>query len=125
MALIAITGPSIPAGQTDSDAVDCSAGTIVRITMPSDWSPKVNLSLSASPDGKAWFPVYGPRGEVLIPVTPNADVAMPLDLMRGIHFMKFHSGRLASRQPQVAARQFAITLETVPLGGTSGIQAFQ
>lgn len=41
MPVTVINGPVIEAGQALSDAVDCSAGKVVRITTPAEWTPAI------------------------------------------------------------------------------------
>jgi hypothetical protein len=50
MPLQVLNGPFIRAGQSLSEGLDCSAGEIVRITMPGDWTPAA-LSFQFSTDG--------------------------------------------------------------------------
>jgi len=46
MPLQVINGPFIARGEALSGAVDCSAGELVRLTMPGNWTPAV-LTLAA------------------------------------------------------------------------------
>ena len=45
-----LEGPKIEAGESLSDGVDCSAGQLVRITMPYTWTP-APITFQFSTDG--------------------------------------------------------------------------
>jgi hypothetical protein len=111
MALQIINGPKILAGETLSNAVDTSPGTLVRITMPFNWTP-ANLSFQISSDGQFFNDLFDIHGdEVVIEVVPDTGVVIPIDWMRGVGFIKFRSGRRGHQVPQEADREFSVALE--------------
>jgi hypothetical protein len=112
MALNWINGPIIQAGESLSEGVDVSGGTLLRITMPKEWTD-ADLSFQVSTDGDAYNDLYTyQEGEVCIPVTAGSAILLPTNLMRGIGWIKFRSGRASNPKPQPEQRNFAITVET-------------
>ena len=47
MALTIVDGPTIPQNESLSDGVDCTAGTIVRITVPKEFTT-ANMTFQSS-----------------------------------------------------------------------------
>lgn len=112
MPLTWINGPIIAAGESLSEGLDVSGGTLVRITMPKVWTDAV-LSFQISTDGDAYNDLYSyQHGEVAVPVTAGSALLLPPDLMRGIGFIKFRSGPSGNPRPQPEQRNFAVTIET-------------
>ena len=62
MALTIVDGPTITANESLSDGVDCSAGTIVRITVPQEFTP-ANLTFQVSSDGNFYNDLFDSKGE--------------------------------------------------------------
>ena len=50
MAIQVLNGPTIAAGDSLSDGLDCSGGKIVKITMPADWT-FADITFQTSSDG--------------------------------------------------------------------------
>ena len=111
MPITIINGPIIPAGQSLSDGVDCSAGKLVRITTPADWTP-ANLSFQISSDGLGFNDLYKGGSEVIVPCGPNRGIVIIPENWPGTVHLKFRSGRSAYPVPQVAQREFAVAIET-------------
>ena len=114
MALQVLNGPIIPAGQSLSDGIDCTAGAIVRITMPAAWTP-ANISFAISSDGGFYNDLVGIDGkEVIIPVVPGTAVVLAsfTEYLRAIAFLKLRSGSRFYPVVQPAQRDFAIAIET-------------
>jgi hypothetical protein len=112
MPLTIINGPVIAAGESLSDAIDCSAGTIVRITMPADWS-KASLTFEISSDGQGYNQLISASGsEVRVAVVPGAAVIVPSDIANASAFIKFRSGSKQAPVPQPLSREFAVALRT-------------
>lgn len=123
MALTLIAGPVIAAGESLSAAVDCSAGAILRLTMPQAWTA-ANLTFQISADGVTYADAYTVDGrEALIPVVAGSTIvvataenlpgtrSLPPDL-RGATWLKLRSGPASHPVPQMAQRIFQITLQT-------------
>ena len=118
MAVTIVNGPTIAAGEALSDAVDCSAGRILRITTPAEWNPPENLSFQVSSDGVFFNDVYTLEGrEVVIPCRASRSIFVQEastgigPQFAGVH-LKFRSGTAAAPVPQLAQRVFAIAIET-------------
>lgn len=112
MALTWLNGPIIRAGESLSEGLDVSAGTLVRITMPKQWTD-ADLTFQISTDGDAYNDLYSyHEGEVRVPVTAGSALLLPPDLMRGVGWTKFRSGSADSPREQPEQRNFAVTVET-------------
>jgi hypothetical protein len=112
MPLTIINGPFIQAGETLSDVVDCSAGKLVRITMPGAWS-SARLTFEISSDGILYNQLIYPSGnEVRVAVVPGATVIVPTDMANALAFIKFRSGSKQAPVPQAELREFAVALQT-------------
>jgi hypothetical protein len=112
MPLSVLNGPIIQAGESLSDAVDCSGGDAVRLTMPADWSGG-NLTFAISTDGNGFNDLYDLEGnEITMKVTPGAAVRIGHDWATFWNFIKFRSGTRSHPVIQTEQRDFAITLRT-------------
>jgi hypothetical protein len=112
MTLAIVDGPTIPQGESLSDGVDCSAGTIVRITVPQEFTD-ANLTFQVSTDGNLYNDLFNSDGEE-ITIAPEPDCAVIVSEVwtRSIAFIKLRSG---SRDHPVAQREtckFAIAIDT-------------
>jgi hypothetical protein len=110
--LTTLNGPIIAAGQSLSDALDCTAGTILRIRMPPNWTAGANLSFQTSSDGVNFGDLYDINGhEIQIPVVPGAHVSMSTlaDHFNYI-FLKLRSGSCQVPVVQDADRAFGVVL---------------
>jgi hypothetical protein len=108
-----IEGPKILTGESLSDGVDCTAGQLVRITMPYTWT-NAPLTFQFSTDGVFFNDMFGLDGfEVKIDaVTANSGVIIPEFIGRAIAHLKIRSGRRDSPVPQAEDRTFAVTILT-------------
>lgn len=106
-----LNGPFIQAGESLSDAVDCSAGQLVRITMPTEWTD-APLTFQFSTDGVFFNDMFGLDGyEVTVKhVVEGSGVIIPGDIGRAIVHIKFRSGTRGNPIPQEADRAFAVTV---------------
>ena len=123
MALQLIAGPIIAAGESLSAAVDCSAGTIVRLMMPQAWTA-ANLTFQVSADNVTYADAYTVDGrEAMIPVVAGSTIviamadALPaaraeVPDLRGATWLKLRSGPASHPVPQMTERTFQITLQT-------------
>jgi len=107
-----LNGPTIKAGESLSDAVDCSGGELCRITMPSDWSPNASLTFEFSTDGVFFNELYQLDGYAVTieTVVPGAGVIIPSEIGRAIAFIKFRSGTPGNPVEQDEDRVFAVTI---------------
>ena|ERR1700748_1423192 len=114
MTLEIVDGPTIAAGESLSDGVDCSAGTIVRLTVPLEFTP-ANLTFQVSSDGNFYNDLFDSKGEEITCVAkPTAGVIISEHWARSIAFIKL---RLGSRDHPVDQKQdckFAIAVQTAP-----------
>jgi hypothetical protein len=106
-----LNGPTIEKGESLSDAVDCSEGELVRITMPAEWT-EAQLTFQFSSDGVFFNELYQLDGfAVTLPVVvPGAGVIVPHDIARAINFIKFRSGTEGNPVKQDETRNFAVTI---------------
>jgi hypothetical protein len=106
-----LNGPTIARGESLSDAVDCSAGELCRITMPPEWTD-ASLTFEFSTDGMFYNPMYGLDGYAvqIDTVVEGAGVIIPSEIGRAIAFLKFRSGTHGNPVEQEAERVFAVTI---------------
>lgn len=111
MALMIVDGPTIAAGESLSDGADCSAGQIVRITVPQEFTLS-NLTFQVSSDGNFYNDLFDSRGnEITCVARPSTGIIIAEHWARSIAFIKFRSG---SREHPVKQKQdckFAIAVE--------------
>ena len=112
MALTVLNGPTIHTGESLSDSVDCSAGDIVRITMPTEWD-NAAITFQASTDDVGYNDLYLPDGQELR-IATKAGVGILLDFTRtlAVAFLKIRSGTGDDPVVQSEQRTFAVTLKT-------------
>ena len=112
MPLTIVDGPTIAAGESLSDGADCSAGTIVRITVPQEFTPS-NLTFQVSSDGNFYNDLFTSDGdEVTIAAKPSAGIVVREAWTRSIAFIKFRSGSRSHPVEQKENCRFAIAVET-------------
>jgi hypothetical protein len=113
MLLQVLNGPFIEQGESLSDALDCTAGSIVRLTMPGAWTP-ANLTFQISSDGAMYNDLVDFQGEeVTMPVVAgSAVVVAPLsDYLKAVAFLKVRSGTRGFPIEQEDLREFAVAIE--------------
>lgn len=111
MPLQVVTDIKILEGESLSNAVDTTAGTMVRLTMPAAWDP-CNITFQISSDGNGFNDLFGTDGEeIVMQVVPGTGVVVPIDWMRGVGFIKFRSGRRDNPIAQTADREFSVAIE--------------
>src|SRR4249919_2668191 len=102
MPLAIVDGPTIKAGESLSDGADCSSGSIVRITVPQEFTP-ANLTFQVSSDGNFYNDFFSADGtEITVAAKPNTGIVIAERWTRSINFIKFRSG---SRSHPVAQRE--------------------
>lgn len=114
MPIALLDGPVIQAGESLSNALDCSSGWPVRLTMPQPtdgWTP-ANLTFQISTDGILYNDLYTWDGaEVMIACIPGAAVIIPPDYFKAAVFLKIRSGRSSDPIVQDGARTFAVAVQ--------------
>jgi hypothetical protein len=112
MPLTIVDGPTISAGESLSDGVDCSAGNIVRITVPQEFTP-ANLTFQVSTDGNFYNDMFTANGsEITIAAMGNTGIVVHEAWTRSINFIKFRSGSRSHPVVQKADCKFAIAVDT-------------
>src|ERR1700751_5811975 len=94
MALQILNGPVIQPGESLSDGLDCTGGSIVRLTIPREWSP-ANMTFQISSDGAEYNDLVGLDGkEMMISAVPGSAVVLAslAAYLRAIAFLKVRSG---------------------------------
>lgn len=112
-----IDGPTILAGESLSDDIDCTGGPLVRITMPADWTP-ANLTFQFSSAGGAagggFNDMFNQLGqEVTLPnCPPGCGIVLDVNWLHTLAFIKIRSGTRSHPVPQKATRLFAVAIQT-------------
>jgi hypothetical protein len=109
MAIQIINGPIIAAGQSISDGLDCSAGSIIKITMPGNWTT-AELTFQTSSDGVMYNDIFEQNGQEVMCTCHPGTAIIGLPLLVG--WVKFRSGTRARPVPQVELREFAVAIDT-------------
>jgi hypothetical protein len=130
MSLAVIRGAIIPAGQSLSNAVDCSGSArLARIIFPPGWTA-APLTFQLSPDGAAWSDLHhvsvpGAAYNTYEAVVPNpragSTVILPTNLGQSLAWVKVRSGTAAAPVAQEADREFMFVVE-MPDGAAAGPQ---
>jgi hypothetical protein len=115
MTLQIVDGPTIAAGQSLSDGADCSAGDIVRLTIPQEFTD-ANLTFQISTDGNFYNDLYDVKGsEVSIPAKPDCAIVIRGEIWgKAINFIKVRSGTRSHPVKQAVDCKLAIAIE-VPI----------
>jgi hypothetical protein len=118
MPLEIVDGPTIEAGESLSDGADCSAGEIVRITVPQEFT-EANLTFQVSTDGNLYNDLHDSDGdEITVTANPDTGIAIHGLWTRSIAYIKFRSGTREHPIVQREACKFAIAIET-PMGAAA------
>jgi hypothetical protein len=112
MTLQIVDGPTILAGESLSDGADCSAGDIVRFTIPQEFTD-ANLTFQISSDGNFYNDLYDARGdEVTIPAKPDSAIVIKGEIWgAAINFIKIRSGTRSHPVPQDEDCKLAIAID--------------
>jgi len=104
---------SIPAGQSISPVINCSAGKIIQINTPKNgWDP-ANITFQVSPDGVTFNDFYlAEGGEVMLGCQPNRAIAVRPQNWPAGRYLKVRSGSAAFPIVQSAAREFEFVVDT-------------
>lgn len=121
MTLQVLDGPTIAKGESLSDGIDCSAGQIVRITVPQEFT-EANLTFQVSSDGNLYNDLYDDDGdEVTVSANPDTSIVIAKSWVRSVGFLKLRSG---SREHEVKQREdckFAIAIEVAGGAAATGL----
>jgi hypothetical protein len=110
--LTIVDGPTIPAGESLSEGADCTGGSIVRITVPQEFTD-ANLTFQASSNGESYNDLYdGDQREVTLAVKPDTTVIITANWTRALGWIKLRSGTRANPVPQKVDCKFAIAVDT-------------
>jgi hypothetical protein len=117
MTIEVLDGPSINEGESLSDALDCRAGKIIKITMPVDWT-FAEITFQTSSDGIGFNDIMKPDGREVMCTVFEGTAIIGMELVTG--FLKIRSGTRDRPVVQGGRRTFAIALDTGPAvgGGT-------
>lgn len=112
MPLTIVDGPTIAAGESLSDGVDCSAGEIVRITVPQEFT-EANLTFQVSSDGNFYNDLYSDEGEeITITAQPDSGIVVGGLWVRSIAYLKLRSGTRDHPVEQEVDCKFAVAVKT-------------
>jgi hypothetical protein len=105
-----LLGPTIKAGESLSDTLDCSIGRLVRITMPLEWTT-ADITFQISSEGVNFNDVHDQQGRpvAITGVAAGSAVIMQHD-MSAVTFMRIRSGYKEYPVVQAADRQFAVAV---------------
>jgi hypothetical protein len=108
-----LDGPTIAAGQSLSDGIDCTAGEIVRITVPPQYTP-ANMTFQASSDGIFYNDLFTSGGdEITVAAKANTGIVIyDRSWVRSLAFIKIRSGTRDHPVNQQVECKFAIAIET-------------
>jgi hypothetical protein len=110
MALYESVTITIPAGGAKANAIDSSKGELVRVVMPTAWTPAV-LTFEMSVDGVNFHRLVDPKGsEVRINMKPGTTVIVPND-WRALAFIKLCSGTNDRPIAQTEQRDFVAVIK--------------
>lgn len=120
MSLTIVDGPTIPQNESLSDGADCTGGTIVRITVPQEFT-KANLTFQSSSDGNLYNDLYDASGqEITMVAKPDTTIIIAAQWARSLGWLKFRSGtRDAPVKQTKDAVKFAIAVEVLDAGAAA------
>ena len=108
MPLQILNGPIIDAGESLSAGIDCSAGPIVKVTMPGNFVGDT-ITFQTSSDGIMYNDIFQPDGtELMFRVIAGTGI-IGMRLTTG--FVKFRSGTRERPVVQPELREFAVALD--------------
>jgi len=112
MTLQIVDGPTILEGESLSDGADCTAGDIVRITIPQEFKD-ANLTFQVSTDGTLYNDLYSAAGnEITIPAKPDCAIVIRDEVWgRSINWIKIRSGTRAHPVEQDVDCKLAIAID--------------
>lgn len=109
MAIQVLNGPNIAPGESLSDALDCSGGRIIKITMPKLWT-FADITFQTSSDGVGFNDIMRPDGREVMCTVFAGTAIIGMELVTG--FLKIRSGTRDRPILQEDIRTFAIAIDT-------------
>jgi len=117
MPLQILNGPIINAGESLSAGIDCSAGPIVKITMPGNFVGDT-ITFQTSSDGIMFNDIFQPDGtELMFRVIAGTGI---IGMRLSTGFVKFRSGTRERPVVQPELREFAVALDVPAAAGGAG-----
>jgi hypothetical protein len=102
---------TIPAGQTVSNSADLSAGNMVMLLTPDDWTP-ANISFLVSEDNVKFRNLYDSNGmEIVKTMAPGRAINVDSSLTSGSMWIKLCSGSSTNPILQEEDRVFVIIVQ--------------
>jgi len=117
MAIVVLNGPNIAPGESLSDALDCSAGRIIKITMPKLWT-FADITFQTSSDGVGFNDIMKPNGQEVLCTVFAGTAIIGMDTVTG--FLKIRSGTRDRPVVQEDIRTFAIAIDTGAASAPAG-----
>jgi hypothetical protein len=100
---------TIPAGQSLSDVINITTGSINMVIMPPAWTGAY-LTLQVSIDNVIWGDVWEGTSEVIRQVFPGSAFALHPDLTQFALYVRFRSGTRDKPVPQEEDRVFQLAI---------------
>jgi hypothetical protein len=111
MSLQILDGPTIAKDESLSDGIDISAGDIVRITVPQEYTA-ANLTFQFSSDGNLYNDLFLANGEeVTVSAKANTGIVIRAEWTKYLAFIKLRSGSRDAPVKQAVDCKFAIGIE--------------
>src|SRR5262245_58328547 len=107
-----LNGPVIRAGESLSEPLDVSAGAVVRLFTPPEWTP-ANVTFQMSSDGTRYGDAIHPDGtELMMSLTPGTvlPASRLTEFLDAATWVKVRSGSRDYPIPQEAERVFQVAL---------------
>jgi len=102
---------TIPAGQSVSNSADLSAGNMVMLLTPDDWTP-ANISFLVSEDNVKFRILHDSNGmEIVKAMAPGRAINVDPGYTSGSLYVKLSSGSSLYPILQAAARDFVIIIQ--------------
>ena len=116
MPLEIVDGPTIKMGESLSDGVDCTAGTIVRITVPQEYNDgdmPHEMTFQVSSDGNLYEDMVDSNGEpIKVTARPKTAIVIQGYWVHAVGFLKIRSGTVSAPVKQTEDCKLAIALRT-------------
>ena len=108
---VTTTTVTIPAGQALSSSADLTAGNMVMLLTPADWTP-ANISFLISEDNITFRDLFDSDGhEIVKSMGPNRAINVDPSYTSGALYLKLLSGPRANPVAQEADRVFTIVIQ--------------
>jgi hypothetical protein len=102
---------TIPAGQSLSNAADLSAGSMVMLMTPVNWTA-ANISFQVSEDNVLWRDLFDANGnEIVKAMGPNRAISVDPSYTAGAMWVKLMSGPRQNPVPQEQDATFTLVIQ--------------